>query len=346
MIGSVIAKKLLQDGFNVKVVEPNMAIITSFKKHDNLTLVNDFGDNYINNISDNSLYGEIIVLAVPGFTGYKHLKLLSTKGAHVVDISFSPEDMSDIKFENSACVYDCGLAPGLPNMILGLHMQKHDVESFEYVVGGMTITPIAPFYYKAPFSVVDVVEEYTRPARFIEDGLEKEISPFDDIITWKTGFDAFPTDGLRSLLKLPVDNIKERTIRHTGHMQFMKNLFDAGFFETSIKSQTEELLKKKWKFEGDEDDFVVFETITTTKSGEKITYKLYDEKQNGVTAMARTTGYTTCAVVNMLHESYNDYKGIMAPEEMINEKNMNYILSYLYNNYIFFDVEELKLEQI
>ena len=41
---------------------------------------------------------------------------------------------------------------------------------FECLVGGLPKVKKWPFYYKAPFSPVDVIEEYTRPARYVENG--------------------------------------------------------------------------------------------------------------------------------------------------------------------------------
>ena len=76
-----------------------------------------------------------------------------------------------------------------------------------------------PFEYKAPFSPVDVIEEYTRPARLMEKGYivvqpaltESEWMQFDEIGTLET----FNTDGLRSLFfTMPhIKNQKEKTLR-------------------------------------------------------------------------------------------------------------------------------------
>ena len=47
---------------------------------------------------------------------------------------------------------------------------SREIDSFEYYVGGLPKNPKPPFNYKAPFSPVDVIEEYIRPARMKVNG--------------------------------------------------------------------------------------------------------------------------------------------------------------------------------
>ena len=78
------------------------------------------------------------------------------------------------------------------------------IDSFECVVGGLPKIRTLPFEYKAPFSPIDVIEEYTRPARFIENGhivIKPALSDAELIDFEKTGtLESFNTDGLRSIL--------------------------------------------------------------------------------------------------------------------------------------------------
>ncbi len=114
---------------------------------------------------------DFIITAVPGFMGYNTLKAVITAKKSVVDISFSPENTLDLdqlaKENNVTAIVDCGVAPGMSNLILGYYNQLMQIENFECVVGGLPKIRTQPFEYKAPFSPVDVIEEYTRPARFI-----------------------------------------------------------------------------------------------------------------------------------------------------------------------------------
>ncbi len=72
-----------------------------------------------------------------------------------------------------------------------------------------------PISIQAPFSPIDVIEEYTRPARYVENYVEKVLEPlsepeyvhFEEVGT----LEAFNTDGIRSLIQtIKIPNIKER----------------------------------------------------------------------------------------------------------------------------------------
>ena len=170
---------------------------------------------------------DIVLLAVPGFLGYKALETIINSGKNVVDISFSPENVLDLNIlaieKGVTAIVDAGVAPGIPNYLLGYWDTQLNIESFEYYVGGLPKNPQPPFNYKAPFSPIDVIEEYTRPARMLVDHeiithpalSDVEKIKFEDAGT----LEAFNTDGLRSLLSTMnhIPNLKEKTLRYPGH---------------------------------------------------------------------------------------------------------------------------------
>jgi len=103
---------------------------------------------------------DIVVTAVPGFMGYKTLEAVIAAGKNVVDISFFSEDALQLdklaKNKEVTVITDCGVAPGMSNFILGRYNAEMKIDSFECYVGGLPRNPKPPFYYKAPFSPVDV----------------------------------------------------------------------------------------------------------------------------------------------------------------------------------------------
>ena len=151
---------------------------------------------------------DMVVCAVPGFMGYRTLEAVINSGKNVVDISFFPEDGLQLNAlaisMNVTAIIDCGVAPGMSNLILGRYNEVMKVNSFECLVGGLPRVRIKPFEYKAPFSPIDVIEEYTRPARYVENGhivtrpalSDPELVHFDKAGT----LESFNTDGLRSIL--------------------------------------------------------------------------------------------------------------------------------------------------
>lgn len=309
---------------------------------------------------------DLVVSAVPGFMGFQTLKSVIECRRNVVDISFMPEDFMELNLlaaqKGVTVLTDCGVAPGMPNLFAGYHNEIMEIENFEYYVGGLPKVKVFPFYYKAPFSPIDVVEEYTRPARFKEKGQlltkpalsEPEFLYFDQVGT----LEAFNTDGLRSLLvNLPnIPNMKEKTLRYPGHIQLITALKAAGFFEktpltvnnTAIRpiDFTSKVLINDWKLSSQEPEFTVMRIeITGREDGmrKKITYNLYDEYDNktGISSMGRTTGFTATACSEMVLGGLFSGKGVF-PLELIgmDAENTEYILQYLAERGIHYHKEE------
>ncbi|MBS4012289.1 MAG: saccharopine dehydrogenase NADP-binding domain-containing protein [Bacteroidetes bacterium] len=298
---------------------------------------------------------DFIVSAVPGFMGYKTLECIIGEGKNVVDISFMPEDFMELHklaVKNGVtAITDCGVAPGMPNLIAGYYNEIMNIEFFEYVVGGLPKVKTYPFYYKAPFSPIDVIEEYTRPARYRENGSivvkpamsDTEMMEFDKVGTLQ----AFLTDGLRSLLdNLPkIPSMKEKTLRHPGHIDLVQALEKAGFFDktpiainnTAVRpiDFTSKILINNWKLSPEEEEFTVMRIIMRGMKDKKkveIVYDLYDEydKITGLSSMARTTGFTATACLDLVVKGLFNAKGIFPLELVGKEKGcFDFVIQYL-----------------
>ncbi len=306
---------------------------------------------------------DIVVGAVPGFMGFKVVESVIKAKKDIVDISFFPEDsllLDNLAKENNVtAVVDCGVAPGMCNILLGYHYkQLPKVTDYLCYVGGLPFERKFPFQYKAPFSPVDVIEEYTRPARYRENSVIKQVEALSDpeLINFEQvgTLEAFNTDGLRSLLKtLDVPNMKEKTMRYPTHIEYIKVLKETGFFSNeeieigNVKITpidfTNKLLFKQWKLNPGEREFTIMRVIISgyEENGNKITftYDLFDEydQETGISSMSRTTGYTATAAVNLLSEGVYTKKGIIPPEYLGFESDaFNFILKYLKERKIYY----------
>jgi saccharopine dehydrogenase-like NADP-dependent oxidoreductase len=299
---------------------------------------------------------DLVINAVPGFLGYETLKTLIETGKNVVDIAFFPEDaltLDDLaKQHGVTAVMDCGVAPGMDNIILGHYNSKMTLTDFECLVGGLPKVKKWPFAYKAPFSPVDVIEEYTRPARYVENGNEIvrdaltdcEYVEFEEVWT----LESFNSDGLRSIIKtMPhIPNMKEKTLRYPGHVEYVKVLKESGFFgedEIEVNGKpvkpldfTSKVLFKEWKLGEEEPEFTVMRVSLkgTDKNGKhtEVIYDLYDEydPKTRTSSMARTTGYTATAVANWILEGNFTKNGVFPPELIGGEEGcLEYVLGYL-----------------
>ena len=353
MVGSAIAIDLSSQ-FEVTSFDISEKNLSALKQHKAITCIK-YDLSLFNNYAELLANFDLVVSAVPGFMGYHTLQAIIEAGKDVVDISFFPENALDLdelaRIKNVTAIVDCGVAPGMSNLILGYHDGLMQIDSFECLVGGLPIKRIKPFEYKAPFSPADVIEEYTRPARYVENShivtkpamSDTELIDFDNVGT----LESFNTDGLRSILftMSHIPDMKEKTLRYPGHIDLMKALLKAGFFEHEeiiIKDQrikpidfTSALLFDKWKLQPEEKEFTLMQIIIKGKASSgsmQVTYLLYDE-YNSVTktsSMARTTGYTCNAVVKLLADKLFTKKGVFPPE-IIGKENgcFDYILNYL-----------------
>lgn len=294
---------------------------------------------------------DFVIAAVPGFMGYRTLEAIIKAKKNVVDISFFPENALKLdalaKANEVTAIVDCGVAPGMSNLILGYYNERMKITNFECMVGGLPKKRLYPFEYKAPFSPIDVLEEYTRPARYVENSCivtkpalsDAELIDFENVGT----LESFNTDGLRSILFTMghIPNMKEKTLRYPGHIDLMKSLIKAGFLSTekidcqglqiSPLAFTSSLLFDQWKLGETEAEFTLMQ-IKLNDTAKTICYDLYDEYDavTQTSSMSRTTGYTCTAALNMLIKNLFTAKGVFPPELVGKDETcFNFILDYL-----------------
>ncbi|MEM6793181.1 MAG: saccharopine dehydrogenase C-terminal domain-containing protein [Acidobacteriota bacterium] len=285
---------------------------------------------------------DLAVGAVPGPMGFATARAVIESATPLVDISFFEEDAFELdslaRERGVPALVDCGVAPGASNLILGrLEAELDAVSSFTCYVGGLPISRRAPFEYRAPFSPIDVLAEYTRPARLREAGREvvrpalgrPELLDFPEIGT----LEAFETDGLRTLLKTSrTPTLIEKTLRYPGHRRLMEIFRDAGFLGdepvdladgTRVRplDLTARLLFEQWRPEPGERELTVMRVLVEGEAGGRGVRHVYDlldrtHPETGVSSMARTTGYTATAMVRLLADGLYGQPGI-APAELV-----------------------------
>jgi len=338
LVGSPMALDLsAQAGFDVTLLDRDKNALQKVAHFPITTVEMDVSDTTaLKNILAKF---DLVVSAVPGFLGYSTLKTIIEAGKNVVDIAFFPEDpfpLSQLALDREVtAIVDCGVAPGMSHILTGSAAAQLDsVETVRILVGGLPQVRSWPFEYKAVFSPLDVIEEYTRPARVVINGKvvekralsEVERISFDGVGT----LEAFNSDGLRTLAKtIPARDMAEKTLRYPGHVQLMEVLRHSGFFSKESKlvngqmvtplDLTAVLLQKDWKLQSGEKDLTAMRITVEGLKGEKKlrhTYELldfYDEKSR-VHSMARVTGYTATVVAGLLAEGKIIPKGLVVPE--------------------------------
>ncbi len=300
---------------------------------------------------------DVVVGAMPSRFGFQTLRAVIEAGKPFADISFMPEDALQLdafaRERGVTAVVDCGVAPGLANLLIGRSaalMQR--VDRVAFYVGGLPKARRWPYQYKAPFAPSDVVEEYTRPVRLREGGKvvvkpalsEPELMDFPGVGT----LEAFNTDGLRSLVAtISAPDMVEKTLRYPGHIELMRVLRETGFFgkepltlgdqQVRPLDVTSKLLFPMWKLTPGEAEFTILRVVVEgelrgmeesspaasadvrhrrSAGGVRHTYDLHDETDTGTgtSSMARTTGFPCAIVARMLATGELHHPGVRPPE--------------------------------
>ena len=282
---------------------------------------------------------DLAVGFLPGNLGYRLAEACIEAHNSLVDVSYMRENPMKLnesaKHAGSTIVPDCGLAPGISNVLVGhFASMLEKVEAVHVMVGGLPEKPVPPLGYVITWSPESLIDEYTRKARIVRRHHLVEVealSGVEQIEFPKVGkLEAFYTDGLRTLPYTfkHVNDMWEKTLRYPGHAEKVKLLRTLGFFseanvnvdganiqprKLTAKIFEQELSMRKQK------DIVALKVETRgLRNGEKTTYvhcllDFYDKKRR-VTAMARTTAYPASIVAKLILNKALIEKGVVPPE--------------------------------
>ncbi|MEJ2217405.1 MAG: saccharopine dehydrogenase C-terminal domain-containing protein [Gemmatimonadota bacterium] len=337
-VGSAIVRDLdADDDFRVTAVDASTASLDRLQDTDAERVSANLSepDEIFRVIGD----ADLVVGAVPGAMGHATLRAVIEAGRNVVDISFFPEDPFTLdtlaRERDVVALVDCGLAPGLSNLLLGrMEAELDRVDRFRCLVGGLPLERRLPFQYKAPFSPADVIEEYTRPARLREGGTDVERPALSEVelvdLPGMGTLEAFNTDGLRTVLRTSdVPWMVEKTMRYPGHADLMRAFRETGLFDTeplemdgravAPRELTSHLLFEHWRFDEGEPDVSVMRVEVDGELDGQATHRVFDlldhyDAATGISSMARTTGYTCTAGVRLVAKGLYSEPGITPPE--------------------------------
>ncbi len=282
---------------------------------------------------------DIVLGAMASTIGFASLRTIIEAGKNFCDITFMPEDAIDLdelaRERGVTAVVDCGVAPGMSNLLAGYGASLLDeCKNIEIYVGGLPRERRWPFEYKAGFSPYDVVEEYTRPSRIVENGevvvrealSEPELMDFDGIGT----LESFNTDGLRSLARtMRVPFMKEKTLRYPGHIELMRVFRETGLFGHEpievggVKVRPIDVISAlmfpKWTYEEGEEDLTVMRvTVSGCKDGRCVqhTWDLLDyyDQETRATSMSRTTAFPCSIMARLVGTGAFERPGVINPE--------------------------------
>ena len=315
LVGKFVVTKMSSLGYKIHVID--LVIPSEIKENSEISFEEGDVFQIVNDLPE----AKVIINLLPGGIGETIRPMLISMGIDIIDLAFTETEPSvhhqHAVNNNCTLIWDVGIAPGLSNMLIKKECDTDSkMRDVSIKVGGNPVKPDNEWSYMAPFSPSDVIEEYTRPARIIENGEINTVEPLTDLHSINVSnfgvMEAFLTDGLRSLLDSRMaENMREYTVRWPGHIQK---------WITSKDSLTDEELIESWKFDQSKDEFTWME-IKISYDDYQVIWEIVDQGMDGASSMARTTGLVTIAcTVDLLESSTNEIKwfesGVLAPENL------------------------------
>jgi lysine 6-dehydrogenase len=285
---------------------------------------------------------DVAVCALPeGLNTYASKAAIGAK-VHVVDLAYGHRQLDfdgSAKKAGIAIVLDCGVAPGMTNILAAHGASLMDgVDDIRIICGGLPQKPLPPLGYRITWSTWGLINMYCGKARIVKDGKIVQVDAMSDLERIEFPgigeLEAFTTDGLSTLLltmKGKVRNMVEKTARYPGHAEKILAMRDLGLFDTNpvdvggvkiVPRNMAVSVLDKTLGQGDERDVTVLRVdVAGRKNGKNVARSFvmvdrFDEKR-GVTSMARTTGYTAAIVARMVARGEIEERGVVPPEKAV-----------------------------
>jgi saccharopine dehydrogenase-like NADP-dependent oxidoreductase len=344
-VGAVIAADLAREqGLRVRVADASEGALAAARERAGGRVTVERAD-----LSDPAAVArlaaaaDVVVGALPSRFGFAALGAVIEARRPCVDISFTPQDArahaAAARAAGVCVVVDMGVAPGMSHLLAGHAVARlGGARRLRILVGGLPVERRLPFQYKAGFAPSDVIEEYTRPARTVEEGRVRtrpalsivERVEFEGLGTLEAGL----TDGLRSLVEtLDVPQMSELTLRWPGHYELMRAFGAAGLFSSEaldVAGQrvrpldvTSKLLVEAWTFAPGEEDLTAMR-VEVESDTRRIVFEVLDryDRASETTSMARTTAFPCAIVARLLADGSLRRSGVFAPEEVAGEPGL------------------------
>jgi len=323
LVGSYVAKRLAQAGHDVHAYDPQpnrVMGIPGIEIH-HLGPDEDPVEVMVRDCHAHDRYAiDIVVNMLPGSIGHSSTTALAESPWRTIDLSFSEftPDRDDQKARDygASILWDVGIAPGLSNMLLSVAYRDFGpLMNAEVRVGGNPTVPTGGWNYMAPFSPIDVIAEYTRPARVIRNSDEITLPALSERhiidVPEKGEMEAFLTDGLRSLLNsIPALEMSEYTVRWPGHIQMFIDKRDSGILD-------EVDLESEWQYDPETPEFTWMEVMAEALDGRRVRWTVQDHGSDDGHSMARCTGLVTyCCIIEWIEDPDMLPPGVHAPESL------------------------------
>jgi lysine 6-dehydrogenase len=289
---------------------------------------------------------DAVMSAIPYYFNYELAEQAVAAGVHFADLGGNTEIVfkqktldQKAKEKKITIIPDCGLAPGMVNILAEYAIQQLDaVQSVRIFVGGLPQNPEPPLNYQIVYSLEGVLDYYTTLSWVLRDGKRTQVKALSEIepvqFKGKVGeLEGFHTAGGLSTMAFryegKIPTMEYKTLRYPGHAKIMEAVRELGLLELNpvdvkgVKVVPRDLVvaamgPRLTKPNGR--DLVALRVFAEgTKAGKpkKIGWELVDfyDEENGISAMERSTGYSLSITGQMQARGEIGKSGVFTPDE-------------------------------
>lgn len=287
-----------------------------------------------------------VMCALPYYFNLPMSEAAIAAGAHFCDLGGNTEIVQQQKAlaaqaasKNVTVVPDCGLAPGMVNILAQLGIDRLDTtDSVRIFVGGLPQNPEGPLKYQIVYSIEGVLDYYTTLSWMVRDGKRVQVRALSEIEPVQFDapvgeLEAFHTAGGLSTMahryegKIP--SMEYKTLRYPGHAKIMEAIRELGLLElepvnvkgASVVPRDVAIAQMQPRlFKKDSPDLVALRVVVSgSKQGKPQThsFELVDkfDASHGISAMMRTTGFSLSITGQLQAEGAVKPSGVHTPDE-------------------------------
>lgn len=291
---------------------------------------------------------DAVACALPYYLNLSASRQAVAVGVHFCDLGGNTgivqeqkEMHAEAREAGIAVIPDCGLAPGMVNILARSGIDVLDeTDSVRIRVGGLPRDPRPPLDYQVVYSMEGVLDYYTTDALILEDGEPTRVEALGGLETVEFPepvgeLEAFYTAGGISTLPYryrgEIDEMTYKTLRYPGHAHIMKGIRDLGLLDTEpFEVDGCEFVPRQYFIEKvspqlhdpEARDLVAMRVeVRGRADGVEKTVRwdlldFYDE-ENGITAMMRTTGYSLAVTALMEADGRIEKRGVLTPDRCV-----------------------------
>ena len=290
---------------------------------------------------------DAVMSALPYYLNYEMARHAVAAGVHFCDLGGNTEIVFQQKELDAAAkakgisvIADCGLAPGMVNILAEHGIRQMDkVSSVRIYVGGLPQQPEPPLNYHIVYSLEGVLDYYTTLSWVLREGKRQQVKALSELepvqFPQPVGeLEAFHTAGGLSTMAFryegKVPSMEYKTLRYPGHARIMEAVRELGLLETTpvevkgtkvvpremfVATVGPRLTKPKGR------DLVALRVVVEGRKDGKPArrgWELIDfyDAARGISAMMRTTGYSL-SITGQFQATGKIEPGVHTPDESV-----------------------------